>query len=176
MSVIAVFKLHGKLLSVQSSGKDRQNRTDHVVVHFLEESVALGWSVSAPRKGFCSLVDVFRLNYFLIFHLGVFLPFFFPQWWFWVRALVGRLVVFFFSVLCGALLVIYKPINWSFAVTFLTSAIVWDLCLQELLQSTGVSTSRVGSESSVCSLGFERIAAIFGIILWFPASSEAKSI
>lgn len=79
MSVIAVFKLHGKLLSVQSSGKDLQNRTDHVVVRFLEESVALGWSVSASMKGFCSLVDMFRLNYFLTFHLGFFCLFFPPM-------------------------------------------------------------------------------------------------
>lgn len=57
---------------MQPFGKDPfplQNRTGHVAVCLLEESTALEPSVSAPGKGFGSVVDMCRLNSFLTFSL-----------------------------------------------------------------------------------------------------------
>lgn len=47
-------------------------------------------------------------------------------------------------------------------------------CAGFVLQTTDVPARGAGSQSCVFSLGYERIAALFEIILWFPASSEAK--
>lgn len=157
MSVIAVFKLHGKLLSVLSPGKDLlplQNRTHHVVVCFLEESAALGWSVSAPRKGFGSLVDVFRLNYFLIFHLCSCLLVCFAR--FFPTIVIssdgtGRLFRIFFSSSLGSF-VSTNPWTW---------VLPWH-CFH--LQSFGIGVCRSCYEVLICELPGMDLRALFAVL------------